>query len=153
MWLRENYNDTCEQLRNEMRRNSSKWPSCYDAGQFVMYPLAPIFTSHCHQLLPKLFYQPHYFIWLLHLFHRIPCPSCKEAGCKKDGGPVFLRVKGWPHMPRRVFDIECVVYTPPRVLTDSTESVPTPWTPYPLRPHSVPTPCPTMEWVRSPWSG
>jgi hypothetical protein len=109
-WLRENYNDTCEQLRNEMHRNASKRPSCYDAGQFIMYPPAPVFTSHRHQLLPKLFYQPHYFVWLPHLFHRIPCPSCKDAGRKKDGGPVFLRVKGWPRMPRRVFDIEYNIF-------------------------------------------
>jgi hypothetical protein len=89
-WLRENYNDTCKQLRNKMCRNASKWPFCYDAGQFIMYPPAPIFTSHCHQLLPKLFYQPHYFVLLPHLFHHIPCLSCKDAGCKKDGGLVFL---------------------------------------------------------------
>jgi hypothetical protein len=63
-------------------------------------------------------------------------------------------------MVRFVSFMYCVVYTPPWVFTDSMESVPTPWTPYPLlthslltpyplRTHSMTTPCPTMEWVRS----
>ena len=47
-WLQENYNDTCERLRNEMHRNASKWPSCYEAGQFFMYPPASIFASYCN---------------------------------------------------------------------------------------------------------
>ena len=80
-WLQALYKDLCEQLRTEITNNMSHRPSCYDNGTFVLAPKAPFFASaHVLQLLPAIFYTPHYFIWLPHLFARIPCPACKSAG-------------------------------------------------------------------------
>lgn len=111
-WLPEDYQNTCEQLRAEMGRNASGRPSCYDAGQFTIQPKRPIFaTQRTYQVSPQQFYCPHYFVWLPHLFGRIPCPDCKERGrVARDGLQVFLRLLGWPRGPRRVVDIEHNVF-------------------------------------------
>jgi hypothetical protein len=111
-WLQGDYKDRCELLRKEMHSNPSRLPSCYDLGQFVITPPAPIFMSSRHrQLTPRMFYQPTYFVWLPHLFHRIPCPACQAAGRKRaNNEPVLLQVKGWPRMPRRVVDIEANLF-------------------------------------------
>jgi len=111
-WLYTDYKDMCERLKNEMRRNISGKPNCYDGGQFIINPPAPIFeASRRYQLSPQIFQRPRYFVWLPHLFHRIPCPSCKLAGrTRKDGGAVMLCLLSWPRMPRRVTDIEANIF-------------------------------------------
>jgi hypothetical protein len=111
-WLRANYDDMCERLKREMSTNQSRRPSCYDAGRFIEEPPAPIFCpTNQTQLAPSMFYLPRYFIWLPHLFHRIPCPSCKSASHRTSTGEViYLRVLSWPRMPRRVIDIDSHTY-------------------------------------------
>jgi hypothetical protein len=90
-WLHANYTDTCERVKKEMVANPSGRPSCYNAGHFIEEPSAPIFSSACHaQVYPFIFYLPWYFIWLPHLFHRIPCLSCKSANCKTSKGVLFI---------------------------------------------------------------
>jgi hypothetical protein len=79
-WLCDDYHDTCERLKLEMQKNVSGKPCCYDAGQFYDLPRLPLFNSlNQVQLEPSSFYRPTYFVWLPHLFARIPCPSCKLA--------------------------------------------------------------------------
>jgi hypothetical protein len=78
-WLQTHYDDKCEQLWIEMKKNMSGRLSCYDAGQFTDTAPPPIFAcaSNNIQLSPSAFHQPTYFVWLPDLFHRIPCPSCE----------------------------------------------------------------------------
>src|ERR1700733_4146088 len=84
-WLQALYKDLCEQLRTEITNNMLHCLSCYDNGTFVLAPKALFFASaHVLQLSPAIFYTPHYLIWLLHLFARIPCPACKSAGRRRD---------------------------------------------------------------------
>jgi hypothetical protein len=112
-WLKTNYDDKCEQLRIEMKKNVSGRPSCYDAGRFTDTVPPPIFAcaSNNIQLSPSAFHQPTYFVWLPHLFHRIPCPSCKNANRRtKNGGAVFLSLLSWPRLPRRIVDIDRNVF-------------------------------------------
>ncbi len=111
LWLSADYNNVCERLRCEMARNPSGKPSCYDSGQFLFVPRAPVFLAQkIAQLHPALFYLPQYFVWLPHLLihpRRIPCPACKAANRKnKDGHPVLLRCLSFPRAPRRIIDIE-----------------------------------------------
>ncbi|KAK2464000.1 hypothetical protein APHAL10511_003944 [Amanita phalloides] len=112
LWLIDNYRDLCERLRTEMKQNASRQPSAYDAGQFMMVPKNPMFAAaRTNHLSPRLFYEPHYFLWLPHLFNRIPCPACKATQRKNDNGsPVMLRLLGWPQAPRRVVDIDLTLY-------------------------------------------
>jgi hypothetical protein len=111
-WLRQDYQDVIERIRREITKNSSNRPSCYERGQFYDQPHLPIFAaSRCAQLDPIMFYQPTYFIWLPHLFVKIPCPACKSAGRKRnDGQPSMLALHSWPHMPRRVVDINSCIF-------------------------------------------
>jgi hypothetical protein len=110
-WLRANYTNTCEKLKKEMSANQSRRPLCYDTGRFIVEPPAPIFDPRTVQVSPAMFYQPKYFVWLPHLFHRIPCPSCKSAGHRTSRGDViYLRVLSWPRMPRRVIDVDSHIY-------------------------------------------
>ncbi|KAG1878531.1 hypothetical protein C8R48DRAFT_768097 [Suillus tomentosus] len=63
------------------------------------------------EIEPRDFYRPRFFVWLPHLFQRIPCPNCKDANRRsKRGQPVMLRVLGWPQQPRRVVDLEHLVF-------------------------------------------
>ena len=110
-WLKADYDDTCERLRIEMKKNLSGKPSCYNAGLFTDAARPPIFASNNVQLTPSAFYKPTYFVWLPHLFGRIPCPSCKIANRRMEkGGHVFLSVHSWPRLPRRVVDIDRNMY-------------------------------------------
>ena len=111
-WLISEYKDICEQLRVEMRTSNSRKPACYDAGQFFLNPKNPFFaTANQFQISPTVFYRPRYFIWLPHLFVKIPCPSCKKAGrTRADGSAPMLYLLGWPRAPRRVVDIEFCIY-------------------------------------------
>ena len=95
-----------------MKQNASCQPSVYDTGQFLMAPKSPMFTAaHTNNLSPRLFYEPHYFLWLPHLFNRIPCPACKATQRKNDNGsPIMLCLLGWPQAPRRVVDIDLMLY-------------------------------------------
>ena len=112
LWLIDNYKDLCECLRTEMKQNASRQPSVYDTRQFLMAPKSPMFAAaHTNNLSPRLFYEPHYFLWLPHLFNRIPCPACKATQRKNDNGsPIMLCLLGWPQAPRRVVDIDLMLY-------------------------------------------
>jgi hypothetical protein len=111
-WLCANYDDMCERLKREMSTNQSRQPSCYDAGCFIEEPPAPMFCpTNQTQLAPSMFYLPRYFICLPHLFHQIPCPSCKSASHRTSTGEViYLHVLSWPRMPRRVINIDSHTY-------------------------------------------
>ncbi|KAI0704374.1 hypothetical protein BC835DRAFT_1317043 [Cytidiella melzeri] len=107
-WLASRYDSLCDTLSQQCRSNSSRMPTCYASGTFELAPPAPIFSTRHHaQLSPSLFYGVRFFIWLPHLFGRIPCPQCKKAGRFRDNGsPVLLQCLGWPQAPRRAVDIE-----------------------------------------------
>ncbi|KAI0688290.1 hypothetical protein BC835DRAFT_1522456, partial [Cytidiella melzeri] len=111
-WLASRYNSLCDALSQQCRSNLLCLPTCYDSGTFELAPPAPIFsTRHVAQLSPSLFYGVRFFIWLPHLFGRIPCPQCKKAGRSRDNGsPVLLQCLRWPQAPRRAVDIEENVY-------------------------------------------
>ncbi|KAG6835342.1 hypothetical protein H0H93_002451 [Arthromyces matolae] len=111
-WLKECYSDICLQLRKEMSSNPSHQPSCYERGEFYMHDKAPFFqTRQITQLTPSMFYQPRFFIWMPHVFDKIACPDCAQAGRKTDNGStVFLRLHGWPRTPRRVIDVNDNLY-------------------------------------------
>ena len=102
LWLLSNYRDLCESLRAEMNQNESCQPSAYNAGQFLLPPKNPLFTAaHSNHLSLRLFYEPHYYLWLPHLFNRIPCPACKAAKrTNNNGSAVTLRLHGWPQAPQ-----------------------------------------------------
>jgi hypothetical protein len=112
LWLLSNYRDLCESLRAEMNQNESRRPSAYNAGQFLLPPKNPLFTAaRSNHLSPRLFYEPHYYLWLPHLFNQIPCPACKAAKRTNDNGSaVTLRLHGWPRAPRRVVDLDYTLY-------------------------------------------
>ncbi|KAG1747482.1 hypothetical protein EDB19DRAFT_1582828, partial [Suillus lakei] len=60
---------------------------------------------------PIDFYCPCFFVWLPHLFHRIPCPACNAAQrCTVSGQPVMLHILSWPKWPCCVVDIEHLVF-------------------------------------------
>ncbi|KAG6847920.1 hypothetical protein H0H93_004886 [Arthromyces matolae] len=111
-WLNARYEDVCLQLRKEMNNNPSHKPSCYDHGQFILEPKAPFFaTTQISQLAPSMFYQPRYFIWIPHVFTKIPCPACSRSDRENENGqPIYLRHLGWPRGPRRTIDIEDNIY-------------------------------------------
>ncbi|KAL6306809.1 hypothetical protein BKA93DRAFT_748184 [Sparassis latifolia] len=80
VWLTTEYKNMCDQLQAKMGRNASRNPSCYDLK-------APIFgMSHQFQLKPSAFYKPRFFVWLPHLFQKIPCPACSTVGRTGAGG-------------------------------------------------------------------
>ena len=112
LWLIDNYKDLCKCLRTEMKQNASCQPSVYDARQFLIAPKSPMFTAACtNNLSPRLFYKPHYFLWLPHLFNQIPCLACKATQRKNDSGsPIMLHLLGWPQAPQRVVDIDLTLY-------------------------------------------
>ncbi|KAL6304040.1 hypothetical protein BKA93DRAFT_749985 [Sparassis latifolia] len=79
-WLANDYKDVCQTLREEIV--SAGKPVCYQAGQFMLCPKQPVFAAEASfQLSPAIFYSPRFFVWLLHLFHRIPCPACYRYYC------------------------------------------------------------------------
>jgi hypothetical protein len=95
-----------------MVKNQSGKPSCYDVGHFVEEPAEPFFSCTCvFQVLPWMFYTPRYFIWIPHLFHHIPCPSCKSAKQRmSNGGVVYLWVLSFPRMPHHIIDLDSHIY-------------------------------------------
>ncbi|GBE80420.1 hypothetical protein SCP_0301350 [Sparassis crispa] len=111
-WLAKLYADTCEQLRNEMRKNVSRRPSCYDTGSFMMGQKAPIFAlAKVFQLRPAMFYEPQFFVWLPHLFVKIVCPACKAAGHRRPNGDMItLRLSLWMQSPHHIVDIKYNIY-------------------------------------------
>ncbi|KAI0369360.1 hypothetical protein BV20DRAFT_1113655 [Pilatotrama ljubarskyi] len=111
-WLKHDYAETCERLRAEMQENPSRRPACYDSGRFTLSPRHPLFVSErLVQINPALFYLPEYFVWLPHLFHRIPCPGCRQSERRdRNSSPVMLRCSGWPRAPRRVVDMDRNTY-------------------------------------------
>lgn len=109
-WLGDEYADACEQLTQEIKMKGR--PKCYEDGGFVMQTPPLIFRRPIpHEIRPFDFYRPKFFVWLPHLFHRIPCPSCKEAGRRtQTDKDVMLRVLGWPKHARRVVDVEQLLF-------------------------------------------
>ncbi|GBE79022.1 hypothetical protein SCP_0202190 [Sparassis crispa] len=109
-WLANDYKDVCQTLREEIV--SAGKPVCYQAGQFMLCPKQPVFAAEASfQLSPAIFYSPQFFVWLLHLFHRIPCPACKVAGrLQKNSSLVFLRRLTWSNSPRRVVDLKYNIF-------------------------------------------
>ncbi|KAI0683211.1 hypothetical protein BC835DRAFT_1311178, partial [Cytidiella melzeri] len=87
-------------------------PTCYDSGSFEMNPPSPVFATHnVVQIVPSTFYKARFFIWLPHTLGRIPCPECKEAGWYGEKGrPVLLQKLGWPQGPRRVVDVNNILF-------------------------------------------
>ena len=112
LWLINSYRDLCETLRMEIKSNASHQPSVYDSGQFLLTPKNPMFAAaRTSYLSPRLFYELHYFLWLPHLFNRIPCPACKEARrTNNNGTSIMLCLLGWPQAPRRAVDIDYTLY-------------------------------------------
>ncbi|OBZ79508.1 hypothetical protein A0H81_01196 [Grifola frondosa] len=112
-WLSKDYENTRERLADEMRKNVSRRPTCYDRGTFTEGPICAFFSvDRKFQPTPEDFYHPTYFVWLPHLLiDRIPCPACMSVSrLSKDGHPVYLRANGWPKSPRRVVDLERCLY-------------------------------------------
>jgi hypothetical protein len=111
-WLRQHYQSTCDQIKQEIEQNPSGKPSCYASGQFYISPGAPIFRNASSTPQPIQFYTPTYFVWLPHLLvKRIPCPACLSAGRKrKNGSEAMLALHSWPRMPRRVVDLEFNIF-------------------------------------------
>jgi hypothetical protein len=70
-WLGDDYADAREKLTDEIKKNVSKRPTCYDRGTFVDGTPFPFFSAdHKFQPTPYDFYQPSYFVWLPHLLVR-----------------------------------------------------------------------------------
>ncbi|KAG1721143.1 hypothetical protein EDB19DRAFT_1859895, partial [Suillus lakei] len=109
-WLADEYADARTRLDSEIAKMGR--PACYENGQFTM-TVPPLVFSRVvpYEIEPMDFYRPQFFIWLPHIFHRIPCPDCKDANRRtKRGQPVMLRILGWPQHPRRVVDLEHLVF-------------------------------------------
>ena len=113
MWLAENYKATCTMLQEEMGRGSKRQLVCYNNGTFFL-PCHNVFFESLkqYQLSPQLFYQPHYFVWIPHLFQQIPCLACAVAGRKAacDGSIVMLWPHSFPQSPHCVIDIKDHIY-------------------------------------------
>ncbi|SJL13795.1 uncharacterized protein ARMOST_17243 [Armillaria ostoyae] len=111
-WLQDSYTALCDTLKDEMSRNQSRRPTCYNHGSFFLRGKKPVFeTEHIFQIRPKMFYRPDFFIWLPHLIVKhIPCPACLSAGRLKNNKPVHLSAHGWVKAPRRVIDINSNIW-------------------------------------------
>lgn len=109
-WLADEYADARTRLDSEITKTGR--PVCYKSGQFTMTAPPLVFSRVVpFEIEPQDFYRPRFFVWLPHLFQRIPCPNCKDANRRsKRGQPVMLRVLGWPQQPRRVVDLEHLVF-------------------------------------------
>lgn len=109
-WLADEYADARTRLDTEIAKAGR--PLCYQNGQFMMTAAPLVFARPTpHQIEPIDFYRPRFFVWLPHLFHRIPCPACNAARRRTASGqPVMLRILSWPKRPRRVVDIEHLVF-------------------------------------------
>ncbi|KAG2133034.1 hypothetical protein DEU56DRAFT_739210 [Suillus clintonianus] len=109
-WLHDEYVDARTRLQSEIAKTGR--PACYEHGQFTMTAPPLVFSRVVpYKIEPIDFYRPHFFVWLPHLLQRIPCPECKDAKRHtKQGQPVMLRVLGWPKQPRRVVDMEHLVF-------------------------------------------
>ena len=110
MWLQDEYMDARTHLQSEIAKTGR--PACYNNGQFTMTaPLLVFSRTVPFEIEPIDFYRPQFFVWLPHLFQRILCPSCKDMKrSTKQGQPVMLRVLGWPKQPRRIVDLEHLVF-------------------------------------------
>jgi hypothetical protein len=112
-WLLTDYADVRERLASEIRGNPSHKPTCYDRGSFIDgSPFAFFNAKNKFQVHPELFYKPTYFVWIPHLFtQRIPCPDCLSHKRKTPKGThPFLTPNGWPKSPRRVVDLDRLIY-------------------------------------------
>jgi hypothetical protein len=112
-WLSVEYQRLRERLNEEMRRNTSRAPTCYDRKSFYEGVDSTFLAARVtFQLDAAIFYQPRFFIWLPHcLVDRIPCPACLEARRQPMTGPtVFLQKHGFTDRCRRVVDINRNVY-------------------------------------------
>lgn len=109
-WLHDEYVDARTRLQSEIVKTGR--PVCYENGQFTMTAPPLVFSRVVpYEIEPIDFYRPQFFVWLPHLLQRIPCPECKDTKRRtKQGQPVMLRVLGWPKQPRRVVDIEHLVF-------------------------------------------
>ncbi|KAG1786521.1 uncharacterized protein HD556DRAFT_1506943 [Suillus plorans] len=109
-WLADEYADACTHLDSEIAKIGR--PVCYESGQFTMTAPPLVFSRVVpFEIEPLDFYRPHFFIWLPHLFQHIPCPNCKDMNRRsKRGQPVILCVLGWPQQPRRIVDLEHLVF-------------------------------------------
>jgi hypothetical protein len=105
-WLKQSYSSVCQELQNGMVKNARGVlvPKCYVQGSFFFS------EENCflaldgrRQLSPTMFYEPWYFVWLPHVFARIPCPSCNNSSA-------FLSPHSMARSPRRAVDIDRVVY-------------------------------------------
>ena len=70
--------DARTHLQSEIAKTGR--PVCYNNGQFTM--TAPPLVFSCtvpFEIEPIDFHRPHFFVWLPHLFQRIPCPSCEDT--------------------------------------------------------------------------
>ena len=109
-WLKDEYHRIRDRLSDEMTRNASHTPTCYDrqmmyeCGENKYLTVAASYDGS----FASTFHRPRYFIWLPHLLvHQIPCPACKAAGREGVRGPVvYLTEHGFVDSPRRVVDIE-----------------------------------------------
>ncbi|KAF9231724.1 hypothetical protein BU15DRAFT_82048 [Melanogaster broomeanus] len=114
LWLKSEYLRLCDRLVDEMKRNRSHLPTCYD--HYTFYNGA----ENCFLAVRAsydgsaagIFHQPRFFIWLPHLLvDKIPCPACSVAG---RGGSrsvtVYLAKHGFVDSPRRVVGIDQCEY-------------------------------------------
>lgn len=112
-WLNMDYADTRERISAEMKKNSSKQPTCYDKGTFWDGSPLPYFVAkRKYQILPEHFYKPKYFVWIPHaLAGRIPCPNCLFHSQKSsNGNPNYLSPNSFPKAPRRVVGLDENIY-------------------------------------------
>ncbi|KAI0281535.1 hypothetical protein BC826DRAFT_1140742 [Russula brevipes] len=105
-WLKQSYSSVCQELRNGMVKNARGMlvPKCYAQGSFFFSEENRFLAlDGRRQLSPTMFYEPRYFVWLPHVFARIPCPSCNNSSA-------FLSPHSMARSPRRAVDIDRVVY-------------------------------------------
>jgi hypothetical protein len=111
VWISDHYCTLKMLLDKEMKEIGK--PCCYCQGPFLILGKGPLFaTQNIMQLQPKMFYEPSFFVWLLHLFvAHIPCPACLEAKQEKSKGvPFALNLHGWANASRRIVDVDLSIW-------------------------------------------
>lgn len=107
--MKSTYTEVRAKLEQQMKKNPSKQPTCYERGSFVDTTANPAFSMRkVVQPMPVDFCQPTFFVWLPHILQpEIHCPECERCGRKKaNGRPIVLWKKGWPKAPRRITDLD-----------------------------------------------
>jgi hypothetical protein len=105
-WLKDEFHYIQDHLVDEMKKNSSHMPRCYERHSLYEHDGSP-YLKACASYdgsAASMFHQAHYFVWLPHLLvHQIPCPACKVAQWVSAMAPaVYLQKHGFVDSPHHV---------------------------------------------------